>query len=321
MSAPRSCACSCPRARTYASCGANSPRPTCSARRSAAVEHAFGDLTEPDTLEPAFAGITHVYHAAAALGSGRPRDLALLYEVNVEGTAHVVDAALRAGVQRLVHTSSMAAFGRPANLATVLDEATPWAPSRHNSPYAESKHRAELEVHRGIAEGLDAVIVNPALIFGPGRVHENTTRIAELVRDGKLPLAPSGGTNVVDVRDVAEGLCRAMQRGKTGARYFLGGENLLWTEILGTLAAAFGVPPPRRAIGAKAAGALGVLVEARSLLTGRTPALTRERARQVSAFYRYANAKAVQELGMTFRPFRETAQDLAAALSAPSAEA
>ncbi|HYE58415.1 MAG TPA: NAD-dependent epimerase/dehydratase family protein, partial [Rhodothermales bacterium] len=213
----------------------------------------------------------------------------------------------------LVHTSSMAAFGRPADTSVVLDETAEWSPSRLNGPYAESKHRAELEVHRGIAEGLDAVIVNPSLVFGVGRAGENTVRIVELVRDRRLPVAPTGGTNVVDVRDVAEGHVRAMARGHTGERYFLGSQNLPWTEILGLLAGAFGVPPPRRTVGPRVANLLGLLMEARGKLTGRRPSLTRERARQTSAFYRYRNDKAIRELGMTFRPFRETAQMLAEA--------
>jgi dihydroflavonol-4-reductase len=273
-------------------------------------------VTEPETLAPAFEGITHVYHVAAALGSGRAADRHLLQRVNVEGTRHVVDAALRAGVRRLVHTSSMAAFGRPADPSIVLDESAAWSPSRLNGPYAASKHRAELEVQRGIAEGLDAVIVNPSLVFGIGRPGENTVRIVELVRDRRLPAAPVGGTNVVDARDVAEGHIRAMERGRTGERYFLGSQNLAWTEILGLLAAAFGVPAPRRTVGPRMAQVLGLLFEARGRVTGRAPALTRERARQTAAYYHYRNEKAVRELEMTFRPFRETAQLLAATFGA-----
>ena len=278
---------------------------------AATVEHAFGDITDPASVDEAMRGVTHVYHVAAALGSGRRGDRARLMEANVEGTAHVVNAALRAGVSRMVHTSSMAAFGRPANAQTVLDETSEWSPSPLNGPYAESKYRAELDVHRGIAEGLDAVLVNPALIFGVGRAGENTVRIAELVRDRRLRVVPSGGTNVVDVRDVADGMIRAMARGETGARYFLGGENMAWTAILGTLAAAFGVPAPTRVLPLPVALAAGVASEIVAALTGRAPAITRERARQMSAFYHYDNTRARTALGVDFRPFADTAATLA----------
>lgn len=278
------------------------------------VEHAIGDVTAPDTLPAAFDGITHVFHTAAALGVGRRRGRALLWRVNVEGTALVVDAARRAGVQRLVHTSSMAAFGRPDDTTDVIDEATPWQTARANSAYALSKHAAELEVHRAIAEGLDAVLVNPALIFGVGRPGENTRRLAEAVRDGQVHAVPVGGTNVVDVQDVVEGHLLALERGRTGERYFLGSENLSWQEIFGVLAEAFGAEPPQRTLPPRLALALGIAAEAFAALTRSAPRFTREMARQTARFYRYDNRKALDELGCSFRPFRSTARRIADAL-------
>ena len=277
------------------------------------IEHFFGDVAEPESLPEAFEGVTHVYHVAAAI-EGRGVDTATLRAVNVGGTRHVVDAALRAGVQRLVHTSSMAAFGRPESAQeAVLDETAEWTASRFNSSYAESKYLAELEVQRGIAEGLDAVIVNPALVFGAGRAGENTVQIVQRVRDERLPGIPEGGTNVVDVRDVAHGHVLAMERGKTGRRYFLGSENLLWRDIIETLAGALGAEPPRRVVPLWQALALGTVNEWTARLTGRAPLLTRARAQQVSARFWYSNRRAVEELGCTFRPFAETAGMLAEA--------
>ncbi len=276
------------------------------------VEHCFGDVTDPVSLADAMEGVTEVYHVAAALGEGQRGERDMLMQVNVQGTAHVVNAALQAGVRRLVHTSSMAAFGRPPNAEqVVLDETATWSPSKLNSVYAESKYLAELEVHRGIAEGLDAVIVNPALIFGAGRPNENTVQIVQRIRDGKLPVMPAGGTNVVDARDVAAGHLRAMQHGQTGRRYFLGSENLSWVAICQTIARALGVSPPRRVLSPGLALAAGAVSEWTAMLTRRAPLITRERARTMSAFYQYSNARAVEELGCTFRPFAETAAYLA----------
>ncbi len=277
------------------------------------VEHVLGDVTDAAAVREAMRGVERVYHTAAFVGFGGAKDAERLRAVNVGGTANVVDAALEEGVRRLVFTSSQAALGRPETPVGVIDETAEWTASKLNTAYATSKHDAELEVHRGIAEGLDAVIVNPALIFGPGRAGENTMEIVEKARRG-IPVAPAGGTNVVDVEDVAAGHRAAMARGETGERYFLGSENLPWREIFGTLAAAFGKAGPRLVLPPALALLAGTASEALGALTRTRPALTRETARVSGRFYRYDNRKAREHLGVAFRPFRETAKRIAAAL-------
>ncbi len=280
----------------------------------ASVEHHIGDVTDAHSVLAAIVGVAQVYHVAAYIGFGGRREEKKLHRINVGGTANVVNAALKNGVQRVVHTSSLAAFGRPPQPEGLIDETSAWRDSQANTEYAYSKYLSELEIHRGIAEGLDAVIVNPALIFGVGRSGENTRLICERVRDGKIPAIPVGGTNVVDVRDVAEGHRLAMQRGRTGERYFLGSENLRWKTIMGTLAEAFGVQPPARMASPRLAEVLGTVAETFARLTFTTPKLTRELAQASARFYPYTNRKAVEELGCTFRPFAETAQHIAEAL-------
>ena len=279
------------------------------------VEHAEGDVADRDAVRAALRGCDAVFHAAAFVGFGGASDRERLFAVNVGGTAAVMDGARLEGVRRAVHVSSIAALGRSEHPQHLIDEQAVWVDSRANTAYAESKRAAELEVQRAVAEGLDATIGNPALLFGPGRPGENTLQIAEQVRDGKLPAAPAGGTCVVDVADVASGLVRLLKRGATGERHILGGENLRWTEILGALADAFGVAPPRFTVGPRTALALAAASEAVSAITRRRPLLTRETARTAGRVYRYSNRKAVEEIGCTFRPFRETAVRLAAALS------
>ncbi|NNE35392.1 MAG: NAD-dependent epimerase/dehydratase family protein, partial [Rhodothermales bacterium] len=175
------------------------------------IEHAIGDITSRESLDRAFEGVDAVYHVAATVSDDPRTGKALLRRANVHGTANVVDAAIHAGVTRMVHTSSMAAFGRGFEDTRRINEDADWEASSDNSDYAESKHFAELEVHRGIAEGLDAVIVNPSLVFGVGRKDENTRKIIESVRRGSVPAIPEGGTNVVDVEDVVEGHVLAMK--------------------------------------------------------------------------------------------------------------
>lgn len=278
------------------------------------VEHVLGDVTDAAAVREAMRGVERVYHTAAFVGFGGAKDAERLRAVNVGGTANVVDAALEEGVRRLVLTSSQAALGRPETPVGVIDETAEWTASKLNTAYATSKHDAELEVQRGIAEGLDAVIVNPALIFGPGRAGENTMEIVEKARRG-IPVAPAGGTNVVDVEDVAAGHRAAMARGETGERYFLGSENLAWQEIFGTLAAAFGKAGPRLVLPPALALLAGTASEALGALTRTRPALTRETARVSGRFYRYDNRKAREQLGVSFRAFRETAERIAAALA------
>lgn len=273
------------------------------------VDHAVGDLADARSLYRAMQDVDQVYHVAAKVGFGR-NDRDALHDVNVRGTGNVVNAALRAGVSRLVHTSSMAAFGRPVGEG-VIDEDTEWADAAHRSDYAKSKYESELEVHRGIAEGLDAVIVNPSLIFGVGRPGENTRRIVDAVRSGWLPAVPPGGTNVVDVEDVAAGQRKAMMRGDTGRRYFLGSQNLRWSEIVEALADAFGVEAPSRTVSKRWIRAGAWVSEAVSFVTRTAPLLPRDAAETAVRVYRYDNRRAREALGCTFRPFGATARRLA----------
>jgi dihydroflavonol-4-reductase len=277
------------------------------------VDHAVGDLTRARSLYDAMQGVDRVYHVAAKV-SFAPGDREAVRRVNADGTANVVNAALEAGVDRLVHTSSMAAFGRPATPDGLIDETTSWQGASHRSAYARSKRRAELEVHRGIAEGLDATIVNPSLVFGVGGPDTNTRRIVDAVRSGWLPAVPPGGTNVVDVRDVAAGLRAAMQQGETGRRYFLGSENLPWMSVASTLAETFGVSLPRRTVPPWLLWAGSTVAEGIATVTRTRPFLSRSTARTASRTYRYDNTRVRQELDCSFRPFEETAQHIAEAL-------
>ena len=274
-----------------------------------AVEHAVGDLTEAHTVQQAMQGITHVYHAAARVDLGA--DLQTLRPVNVEGTAHVLNAARQEGVTRVVHTSSIAALGRPDTHDALISEETAWTGRPTRSAYAKTKREAELEVHRSIAEGLDAVIVNPALVFGTGRPDASTHRLVESVRNERLPGVPPGGTCVVDAEDVAMGMRRAMLHGRRGRRYILGSQNLSWAQIIGTLAEAHGVVTPERVIPKRWLRMAGGLAEAWAWLTRSTPRFSRTMARSAARTLRYDTTRARTELECTFRPFVKTAVRIA----------
>ena len=206
------------------------------------VEHALGDLTQPETVQAAMQGIEVVFHAAAWMGGNEP---GRLYSVTVEGTRTVIQAALKAGVKRLVHTSSVAALGVPElHPASLLNENHTWNYRPDYYPYGYAKYLAELEVQKGVAQGLDAVIVNPSLVFGPGDIYRQSKSIVNMVASRRLSVAVEGGINVVHLADVVDGHLAAFERGRTGERYILGGENLTHLELLQRIAQIAGVPPP-----------------------------------------------------------------------------
>ena len=276
------------------------------------VEHAIGDVTDPESLRKAMKGMQHVYHAAAVVYLGSSRKGERLMRANVRGAACVVDAAVACGVERMVHTSSIAALGRRPGRAAEYDEDVSWSTSSLTTPYAVSKHEAELQIHRGVAEGLDAVMVCPSVVFGPCRTGHSTMQIAELLQSRSLLAVPVGGVSVVDVEDVAAGHIRAMQRGRTGHRYILSGANMLWTEIVLALATALGVAPPRRSLPPGLALGIGLLAEIWVSLGGRNVPLSRTIARDASQVSRCSNQKSIRELGCAYRPFADTARRIAA---------
>ncbi|MXW64903.1 MAG: NAD-dependent epimerase/dehydratase family protein [Bacteroidetes bacterium SB0662_bin_6] len=278
------------------------------------VEHALGDITDDLALQKAMQGVEYVYHVAGNIGFGSSRVRNRLMSVNVDGTAAVVNAALAGGVRRLVHASSVAALGRSNRPDDVLDENAQWQRSKSNSTYGYSKYLAELEVKRGIAEGLDAVMVNPSLIFGLGRKGENTRRIVDQIRRKRIVMFPAGVTSVVDVLDVADGMVRAMQYGEAGERFVLAAHNLSWEELFRQLAQACGAAPPTIRLAPAAAILVAYSSEAVAFLTRTEPLLPRANARFMSAVNRYDNTFACEKLGWRPRPFEETVRRIADAL-------
>lgn len=218
------------------------PTSTLRALEGLEVEHVLGDLTQPETIGPAVEGVEVVFHAAAYMGGKHPGKQ---YAVTVEGTRQVLRAALEANVRRLVHTSSVAALGVPEpGKPELLDEHHTWNFRPEHYPYGYAKYQAELEVQKAVAQGLDAVIVNPSMVFGPGDIYRQSSSILQAVAKRRLPAAVEGGINVVHIKDVVAGHLAAMARGQRGERYILGGENLAYLSFIQLVARAAGVPAP-----------------------------------------------------------------------------
>lgn len=208
------------------------------------VQHALGDLTQPESLTPAMRDIEVVFHCAAQLDARR-QPSGRMYAVTVEGTRAVLRAARQAGVRRVLHTSSVAALGLPEDDApTLLNENHTWNCRPHLWPYGYAKHLAEMEIQRAVAEGMDVVILNPSYIIGAGDIYRQSSSLLIQVAQQRLRLTTEGGLNVVSIEDVVAGHLAAMERGERGERYILGGHNLLHTVLLEKIALAAHVPPP-----------------------------------------------------------------------------
>ncbi len=206
------------------------------------VESVHGDLTQPETLRSALRGMQAVFHCAAYLGGA---DLTRHRQVTVQGTRALAEAALAEGVERFVHTSSCAALGVPEpGDRTLMTETHTWRGLAQLYPYGYAKYRAELEIQDAVAKGLDAVIVNPAMVFGREDVYRRSTSILTSLDRGRVPACTEGGINVVHIRDVVNGHLAAFEKGERGCRYLLCGENLSYPELFSLYSSISGHPAP-----------------------------------------------------------------------------
>lgn len=226
------------------------------------VEPVTGDVTQPETLFKAMEGVDVVFHAAAWMGSSEP---GRLYAVTVEGTREVLSAARKQGVRRVVHTSSVAALGVPElGVPALLNENHTWNLRPDDYPYGYAKYLAELEVQKAVAAGQDVVVVNPSMVFGKGDLYRQGHSIIMQVARRKVGVAIEGGINVVHIDDVVTGHLAALERGKTGERYILAGENLTFLEMLQQIAWVTGAPAPNLVLPAglvRAAGGAARLIK------------------------------------------------------------
>ncbi len=274
------------------------------------IQWVEGDLFDVDQLRGAMEGVEHVYHCAA-LVSFDPRDRDALLRTNVQGTANVVDAALECGVRRLCHVSSTATIGGALDGGTG-DETKAFTEEKRSSAYAISKAQAELEIHRGIAEGLDAVMVNPCVVIGPGLPGRSSMTMIERVRQGTR-FFPKGSNAVVDARDVATAMTRLITEGATGERYLLIGENLPYRKLFTLIATSNGKAAPSMELPPWTLE-LAWRAEAMRTLFGGRPLVTRNTARTASRTRHYDGSKATKLLGMHFRAAEEAVANVAAFL-------
>jgi len=291
---------------------------------AAGVDWLAGDLLDTEVLRSALTPeVTHVFHCAG-LVSYAPQDEDLLQVVNVQGTAAVVDACLERPGIRLAHVSSVAALGGPTvpadpttpGAARTVAEAATWDLGAAHPAYATSKYLGELEVWRGVAEGLSAVIVNPSVVLGPGDWRRSSTRLLRYAHQQHL-FYTRGLVNFVDVRDVVDQLLRLALDlpGLSGERYILSAAAVPLADFFRQAAAAMQRRPPTLAVPNWAAELIWRAEHARVVLTGARPLITKDTARAGRQPVVYAHAKVQKATGLAFRPLADTLAWCAAELA------
>jgi len=270
-------------------------------------ESALGDVLDQASVQRAMEGCQVVFHAAGVADywrSSRER----MFQVNVEGTRHVMAAALAAGIPRVVHTSSAAALGIPPAGRPATESQT-WNVPPDRFPYGYSKHLAELVVQDYVAQGLSAVIVNPTVILGPRDVNLGSVSLLVGVYKRQLPFVLPGGVNAIGVADVAAGHLLAAARGQSGDRYLLGGQNLSVPDFARLIGDVIGVPAPTLVLPRASVTPLAALVGLANRVSPWPLPVTADLIRLGAEPFYFDPSKAIRELGLPQTPLRQVIQE------------
>jgi len=269
---------------------------------AAKIEWLDADLLDFGSIEDALDGITEIYHAGAIV-SFYPEDHKDMLKVNIDGTANLVNLSLEYRIKKFCYVSSVSTLGRADNNG-LTDEETFWASSGKNSVYAVSKYGAEREVWRGMEEGLNAVVINPSVILGPGFWNDNSGFFS-LVWKG-LNYYTKGMNGFIDVKDVVKAMILVMEKDLFNERFIITSENIsyrqLFTQIakhLDKTSPSVNIPPIINQIAWR-------LDKAKSLLTGLKPEYTKEMATTTIQQYTFSNEKIRKVLGFEFIPVEES---------------
>jgi dihydroflavonol-4-reductase len=272
-------------------------------------EVVLGDMTDASAMNRALGGVRFLFHVAADYRLWAPNSSEIIRN-NREGTLAVMQAALDQGVERIVYTSSVATL-RAANGSVSVDETASLAEGEGIGSYKKSKVLAERLVERMVAEqALPAVIVNPSTTIGQRDLRPTPTgRILIEAACGRIPVFADTGLNLVHVDDVAAGHLTAMEKGRIGERYILGGQNASLREMLAAIAKLAGRKPPTINIPRAPIYPLAYAAEALGRITGKEPFLTVDALEMASHYMFFTSAKAELELGYTARPYAEALRD------------
>ncbi len=258
-------------------------------------------------VERVFKNVDVVYHAAAQI-SFDPKLKGQLIKNNMETTANVVNAALTAGNVRFCHVSSIAALGNP-NAENIISEEEK-TPSKNKSGYSVSKFYAELEVWRGIAEGLNAVIINPSVIIGVGDWQNGSPSFFSAVARG-MKYYTDGSTGFVDVRDVVKLMVKLTKSEIIGERFIINAENVDYQHFFSKIAVALNVPPPTKKASTLILNFAWRAEWVRAKIMQQPPRITRETSRSAAGKSYYSNSKITKLFEFKFIPISQSIREVA----------
>ena len=270
------------------------------------IEWVNADLLNIPELDLAFQGITKVYHCAAWI-SFNPKQKSKMMQTNIEGTTNIVNLCLAHRIHKLCHVSSVASLGRPINCAST-DENTFWVSSPENSYYALSKYHSEMEVWRGIEEGLNAVIVCPAIILGPGKWEKGSSLLFKQVWKG-LSFYTSGTNGFVDVRDVVNVMIQLMKGKIKSERFILCSESIPFKKTFDYIAEALGKKKPHIKVGPFLNTFGWRIAKIISIISGKSPLITKETVMAGNSISIYENKKIKTTLNYQFKSVEESCKD------------
>ncbi len=272
------------------------------------------DLLDIYDVEEAMSGIDDVYHCAAIVSFDPDRREEMLH-VNVESTANLVNQAVLQGVRKMLYVSSIAALGRSGDENKLITEEEEWNESKYNSAYAFSKYLAEMEVWRGMGEGLNAVIVNPGIILGAGTGHDLSAALMKIVYR-EFPFYSKGVTSWVDAADVVQAMTMLMASGIEEERFILSAGNFAFLEVFTIMAKALGKRPPHWYAPPLLTAIVARLMVLKSKLSGKPPLVTKETANNAALVSLYDNSKLTQALpGFVYTPINSTIEHMARSFS------
>jgi nucleoside-diphosphate-sugar epimerase len=272
------------------------------------IDWVEGNVLDLYSLDQAFADVKKVYHCAAIV-SFDGNDKAQLINSNVQGTENIVNLCLEKKIEKLCHVSSIASLGGSLN-GDIIDEDSKWTTSKNHSAYSESKYKSEMEVWRGVQEGLNAVIVNPSVILGPGFWNSGSGSLFSKAAKG-MKYYTSGGTGFVDVRDVSDVMIQLMESEINGERFVLNTENLKYKELFDLIADEMGVKKNQKEATESLLKIAAIADNVASKLKIKKREITKDVVRSSMSVSSYSNNKILNEIGIKFIPINESIRRIA----------
>lgn len=266
------------------------------------IDWVSGDMLDLYSLNEAFSGVERVYHCAAQVAIGGKNGDELI-DANVTGTENIVNLCINHQVEKLCHVSSIAALGSALN-GELIDENTSWTSSKNRSAYSVSKFKSEMVVWRGIQEGLNAVMVNPSVILGPGFWHTGSGSLFRKAAKG-MKYFTKGITGFVDVRDVASAMVALMDSNISGERFIINSDNLTYKELFQEIASEMNVQKPTKEATKSMLQAAIVLDSLANAIGIKKKEITKDVARASFSKSKYSNNKIKETLGLSFLPIKE----------------